>query len=296
MSLMVVTHRCSLRALRTLAHLLWLSLALISPSAAVAAPAGSAPAALQPASLLDTLLLTTGVFEQVAQLAERVDIELRNLEASPLFTPAEIIQVRAQLTDLREDTLYQQLLTSLQQQFTPEELTTLQTLSQRSELQFLVQEERKLQSSSQQEYVRLYRLQTQEAQPSSVRVDWMLALDRARYKTQFETALKVALRKSVLASVAMVKTRQPLAEASLDQELTHYRQKLNEELSQQALTTYLYLFRKTPTDTVQATVQLFQDPLYQRLMIACEQALQQSFRVARERHEDAARFAQINGL
>lgn len=296
MSLMVVAHRCSLRALRTLVHLLWLSPALISPSWVVAAPDGPVPAALQPATALDTLLLTTGVFEQVAQLAERVDTELSNLEASPLFTPEEIMQVRAQLADLREDTLYQQLLTGVVQQFTAEELAALQTLSQRPELQFLVQEERKLQSPSQQEYVRLYQLQTQETQPSSVRVDWMLALDRARYKTQFETALKVALRKSVLASVAMVKTRQPLAEASLDSELTQYRQKLSEALSQQALTTYLYLFRKTPTDSVQATVQLFQDPLYQRFMIACEQALQQSFRVARARHEDAMRFAQINEL
>lgn len=294
MSLMVVAHRCSLRALRTLVHLLWLSPALISPSWVFAAP--PVPAALQPATALDTLLLTTGVFEQVAQLAERVDAELSNLEASPLFTPEEIMQVRAQLADLREDTLYQQLLTGVVQQFTAEELAALQTLSQRPELQFLVQEERKLQSPSQQEYVRLYQLQTQETQPSSVRVDWMLALDRARYKTQFETALKVALRKSVLASVAMVKTRQPLAEASLDSELTQYRQKLSEALSQQALTTYLYLFRKTPTDSVQATVQLFQDPLYQRFMIACEQALQQSFRVARARHEDALRFAQINEL
>ncbi len=294
MSLMVVAHRCSLRALRTLVHLLWLSPALISPSWVFAAP--PVPAALQPATALDTLLLTTGVFEQVAQLAERVDTELSNLEASPLFTPEEIMQVRAQLADLREDTLYQQLLTGVVQQFTAEELAALQTLSQRPELQFLVQEERKLQSPSQQEYVRLYQLQTQETQPSSVRVDWMLALDRARYKTQFETALKVALRKSVLASVAMVKTRQPLAEASLDSELTQYRQKLSEALSQQALTTYLYLFRKTPTDSVQATVQLFQDPLYQRFMIACEQALQQSFRVARARHEDALRFAQINEL
>lgn len=296
MSLMVVAHRCSLRALRTLVHLLWLSPALISPSWVVAAPDGPVPAALQPATALDTLLLTTGVFEQVAQLAERVDTELSNLEASPLFTPEEIMQVRAQLADLREDTLYQQLLTGVVQQFTAEELAALQTLSQRPELQFLVQEERKLQSPSQQEYVRLYQLQTQETQPSSVRVDWMLALDRARYKTQFETALKVALRKSVLASVAMVKTRQPLAEASLDSELTEYRQKLSAELSQQALTTYLYLFRKTPTDSVQATVKVFQDPLYQRLMIACEQALQQSFRVARARHEDALRFAQINEL
>lgn len=296
MSLMVVAHRCSQRALRMLVPLLWFSPALFSPAWVIAAPDGPAPAALQPATSLDTLLLTTGVFEQVTQLAERVDTELRNLEGSPLFTPEEIIQVRAQLTDLREDTLYQQLLTSIVQQFTVEELKTLQALSQRPELQFLVQEEQKLQSPSQQEYVRLYQLQTQEAQPSSVRVDWMLALDRARYKTQFETALKVALRKSVLASVAMVKTRQPLAETSLDQELSNYRQKLNEELRQQALTTYLYLFRKTPTDAVQATVQLFQDPLYQRLMTACEQALQQSFRMARARHEDAARFAQINEL
>lgn len=294
MSLMVVAHRCSLRALRTLVHLLWLSPALISPSWVFAAP--PVPTVLQPATALDTLLLTTGVFEQITQLAERVDTELSNLEASPLFTPEEIMQVRAQLTDLREDTLYQQLLAGVVQQFTAEELATLQTLSQQPELQFLVQEERKLQSPSQQEYVRLYQLQTQETQPSSVRVDWMLALDRARYKTQFETALKVALRKSVLASVAMVKTRQPLAEASLDSELTQYRQKLSEALSQQALTSYLYLFRKTPTDSVQATVQLFQDPLYQRFMIACEQALQQSFRVARARHEDALRFAQINEL
>lgn len=252
------------------------------------------PTQLQPASSLDVLLQNTGVLDQIASVSDMMDAELRNLAGSSLFSPQEIARVRELMVGLREDHLYERVAAALGQQFTPAELTSLQTLSERPELRFLAQEEQALQTPSQQEQLRLYRVRTREVQPALIRLESMQSLDQARARTRFETALRVSLRKNLLAAVAVVKTRQALTEAALERELTDYRSKLADEMSQQAAATFLYLYRKTPTETVQATVSVFQDPLYRRLMVACEEAVLQSFRVAREKSEESLRVAQVN--
>lgn len=279
----------------------WASDALPAPlSPAILHPATLYPATLHPASALDELLLATGVLEQIAAVSGLMDAELRNLQASPLFPAQEITQISELMIGVREDRLYQQIQDAIEQQFSAEELAALQVLSQRPEIRFLQEEESALQESAVQkmplrEQWRLYRLRMKEEQPASTRVEQMQALDQARYNTQFETALKVSLRKNLLAAVAVVKTRQALSDAALDKELSEYRDKLANELREQARITYLFLFRKTPTEAVQATIGLFQDPLYARLMGVCEQALERSFRMAREKSEESLRVAQIGG-
>lgn len=250
------------------------------------------PSVLQPATDIDQVLQALGVFDQMASVAGMLQSELRALQSSSLFSPGDVSQVRRMLSNLREDQLYEQITAAIGQQFTPDELQQLQALAQRSELRYLSTQEAQLRSPAQQEQLRLYRAQLRESPPAPKRLEWMQALDHARYHSRFETALKVSMRKSVLAAIAMVKTHQPLSEAALEQELRQYRGKLTEELQQQALNNYLYLYRKTPTESVQNTVEIYRDPLYQRLMSVCEQALVQSFRLAREKNEDTVRVAE----
>lgn len=249
---------------------------------------------LQPANEADTLLQATGVFDRVGAVSVMVEQELANLEASPLFTLEEISQVRTLMSGVRGDVLYQQLQTALSREITPDAWPALQGLEQRTEWRWLAQEEQTLLNPAQQEQLRLYQLRTREMPPAVNRVTWMQALDEARYLTRFEVALRVALRKNLLAAVALIKTRQPLSESALENELREFRDKLSEELAQKAASTYLFVYRKTPTDRVQATVTLFQDPHYRRFMETCEQALQQSFRVVRTQSEESLRIVQIN--
>lgn len=249
---------------------------------------------LSPASDTDSLLQATGVFDRIESISVLVEHELANLEASPLFTLDEISQVRALMARVREDRLYQQIGSSLAGEMPVDGLSALQAMEQRPEWQWLAREEHLLQSPPQQEQLRLYHLRTREAPPAARRVEWMQALDEARYRTRFEVAVRVALRKNLLAAVALVKTRQALSETALENELSDYRTKLSAELAQKAAASYLFLYRKTPTDQVQATVTLFQAPEYRRFMEICEQALQQSFLAVRNQSEESARLVQVN--
>lgn len=266
-------------------------LALVS-GVVIAEPVQMPPPQVQAASSLDELFHSTGVLTQVAGLSILLEDELRNLSASPLFSREDITKVRSLMTVLREDALYRQLQTRVEQTFTSQELAALYAWSQRPEIQTLLAEERALQKMPLREQVRLYRLRMKESQPAPARVEKMLALDKARYQTQFETALKVSLRKNLLSSVAVVKTRQALTEAALDKELADYRARVAEELTQHATTTYLYLFRATPTTAVQSLLSAYEDPMFLRFMAVCEQALETSFRVAREKGEESLRYAQ----
>lgn len=278
----------SREALRQLTGVLVL-LALIMP----ALPTWAEPAPLlRPASETDTLLQATGVFDQLTSVSVMVEQELANLEASPLFSLEEISQVRSLLSRLREDVLYQQIQSALARELPAGTETALRALVQRPEWQALAREEQALQSPAQQEQLRLYQLRTKESPPAASRVTWMQALDEARYRTRFDVALRVALRKNLLAAVALVKTRQPLTETALDNELREFRRKLSEELAQKATASYLFLYRKTPTERVQATVTLFQAPEYRRFMEVCELALQQSFLAARAESEERLRVVQ----
>lgn len=275
---------------------LWLSVLLAVSSLLVPAAmlrADPAPL-LSPASDTDSLLQATGVFDQIESISVMVEHELANLEASPLFTLEEISLVRALMARVREDELYQQVESRLAQELSADSLAALLTLEQRPEWQWLMREEQILQSPPQQEQLRLYQMRTRETPPAARRVEWMHALEEARYRTRFEVAVRVALRKNLLAAVALVKTRQPLSETALENELSDYRTKLGEELAQKAAASYLFLYRKTPTNQVQATVALFQAPEYRRFMEICEQALQQSFLAVRNQSEESARLVQIN--
>jgi len=91
------------------------------------------------------------------------------------------------------------------------------------------------------------------------------------------------LRKQLLALVTQLKTDETFSESLIDAQLEQYRQDVEDGISQNAVYAYLYLFKRTPSQDVQALISTYHNPVYLQFMNLCQETLQTSFRAARER-------------
>jgi hypothetical protein len=77
----------------------------------------------------------------------------------------------------------------------------------------------------------------------------------------------------------------------LETQLQDYRATVEGEISQNALFAYLYLLKRTPSSTVRDLVVSLDQPAFDAFMALCLEAVQDSFRDARERIQDDVQLA-----
>ena len=90
---------------------------------------------------------------------------------------------------------------------------------------------------------------------------------------------------------SQLKSQESIPETMLDDQLRHYRQDVEQQISKNALHAYLYLFKRTPSTQVQDLIQSFDQPAFDNFMSICQAALLDSFRSARAQLQQDMRLA-----
>ncbi|HVK99717.1 MAG TPA: hypothetical protein VM553_07895 [Dongiaceae bacterium] len=263
------------------------SQATLSP--ATLSPAAPSPSAVEWSALLDA----TGVSEVLEQANGLIGQEVSNLEKTPLgFTPDELaaLQMNFQFR-LGSDRLKQDVMDRLQQQLPAEQALQLQNILQSPRVRFLQTLQQQLNDDAVRQAMRTYRVQVQESTPNADRMELLTTLDETLGQSALEADLKVELRKQLLVTVSQLKSQESIPETMLDDQLRHYRQDVEQQISKNALHAYLYLFKRTPSTQVQDLIQSFDQPAFDNFMSICQAALLDSFRSARAQLQQDMRLA-----
>lgn len=270
--------------------------ALYSASLTPAAVAPASPATPVPdAPAIDWLALLdgTGVSEILDQANSLIGQEVANLEKAPLgFTAEELAALQMNFRfRLGSERLKQDLLAQLQQKLPPDQAHHLQKLLQSPRVQFLQTLQAQLNDEVVREAMRSYRVQVQESAPSANRVELVSTLDQTLRQSALEADLKVELRKQLLVTVSQLKSHETIPESMLDDQLRPYRQDVEQQISQNALHAYLYLFKRTPSPQLQDLISSLDQPAFDSFMSICQSTLLDSFRAARAQLQQDMRLA-----
>lgn len=233
--------------------------------------------------LVAQLMHESGVHGLLRQLPHFIDQELENLAASSMpFAPPELAELREQLetrfavADIRRH-ITERVLHAMSSQALVE---LREVLSQPPAERF-----RALQSAMAdekiQDDIRDYRLLMRDRQPRGERVALLDRLNRVLGYATMEVELKVELRKSLLASASWLKTKERIAEPLLERELASYRERVSAQTQEDARLYFLFMFKHTPSDQLDALAVLYEHPRYEQFMAECFQGLQKVFRESR---------------
>lgn len=230
------------------------------------------------------LLDASGVSDILDQANSLIEQEIANLDKAPLgFTAAEIAVLNRNFRSrLGSERLRRDIIQRLQAALPADQTVALQTLLQSPRVQFLQTLHAGMSDDAVREAMRSYRAQVRESAPSASRVELLGTLDAALGQTALETSLKVELRKQLLVTVTRMKTNESFSETMLDDQLSGYRQDVEQQISENALYAYLYLFKRTPSRQVQDLIVSLDQPAFDLFMSVCQDALRDSFQTARE--------------
>lgn len=236
---------------------------------------------------------SAGVGVVLDQANDLIEQEIRNLEKAPLgFTPQQLTTMRDQLrTRLGSERLKRDIEKRLQQDYSPEQLQQLSAVLESHGLQQLQQLQLQLEDAKVRQAMRSYRVKVQEQTPNEARLQLLASLDQQLQQSALETELKVELRKQLLATVSHLKTSESFPEELLDRQLEEYRATVEGEISENALFAYLYLLKRTPSHRVRDLVITLDEPAFDEFMALCREAVQASFRDAREQIAEKVRLA-----
>lgn len=239
------------------------------------------------------ILDAAGVSAVLAQTDELINQEVANLKKTPLgFTTAELQELRQRLLQrLGHEQLQADVIARVQAGLDPQQQQSLQKLLLSPRTRFMQTLQAQLNDAVVREAMRTYKVQVKENAPASHRVELITQLDDSLQQTALETELKVELRKQLLVMVTQLKTNETFSESMLDEQLTAYRRDVEDAISRNALYAYLYLFKRTPTPQVEAIIASYNQPAYEQFMALCHDAVQASFRVAREQLLNDMRIA-----
>lgn len=240
------------------------------------------PVTLQPADRTDHLLLATGFLPRLEDLSTLIEAEISTLSGAGFFAPGEVEQVTAELREVREDTLYRQLHTTLQQQFSEAEWQQLRAWSETPEMTGLLTGETRLRTGEGKTERDAYLRTLRDKAPNVQRVALMESLSDARSRVLLDTLCRVELRKNLLSAVSRAKTGKPLSESALRSELVDYDKSLRAALLTQRRDDYLFLFRHTPTPAIDALLKRHDDPLYVRFMQVATRTLREALATPRQ--------------
>lgn len=253
----------------------------------------SCPLSAQPAVEWEQFIESAGVAVVLDQANDLIEQEIRNLEKAPLgFTAQQLTTIRDQFRrQLGSQQLKRDIVSRLQRDYSPQQLEALQAVLASSKLQQLQSLQLQLDDAQVRRAVRSYRLKIMEKEPNQQRLLLLTTLDQQLQQSALETELKVELRKQLLATVSHLKASESFSESMLETQLQDYRATVEGEISQNALFAYLYLLKRTPSSTVRDLVTALDQPAFDAFMALCLEAVQDSFRDARERIQDEVQLA-----
>lgn len=251
------------------------------------------PLLAQPDVEWDQVIESAGVGVVLDQANDLIEQEIRNLEKAPLgFTADQLLNIRNQFRQqLGSEQLKRDIVTRLQRDFSPQQQAELQAVLASGKLQQLQSLQQQLDDARVRRAVRSYRLKIMEKAPNQQRLLLLATLDQQLQQSALETELKVELRKQLLATVSHLKASESFSENMLETQLQDYRATVEGEISQNALFAYLYLLKRTPSSTVRDLVVSLDQPAFDAFMALCLEAVQDSFRDARERIQDDVQLA-----
>ncbi len=242
----------------------------------------------------DQVLQVSGVDEVLQQANFLIDQEIRNLEKTPLgFDSNDLLTLQQSFREqLGSEQLKQAIVADLQRQFSASDIRQLQSILRSKELQQLQQLQARLEKAEVRKAIRSYKVKIRETAPSSNRLELLASLDELLRQSSMETALKVQLRKQLLATVSQMKTKQVFTEEMLDEQLMDYRQEVEAKISENALHAYLYLLKRTPSSRVRDLLVSLDEPVFDAYMDICLRAMEASFLKARQRLQDKMQLAE----
>ncbi len=239
------------------------------------------PVAMQAVDIPDTLLLATGFLPRLEDLSALIESEINTLSGTGFFAPGEVEQVTTELREVREDTLYRHLHTTLSPQFSEPEWQQLRTWSETPDVTHLLAGETRLRTSEGKAERDAYLQSLRDKTPNAERIALMEALSDARSRVLLDTLTRIELRKNLLSAVSRAKTGKPLPETALRSELIDYDKTLRAALVTQRRDDYLFLFRHTPTPAIEALLMRHDDPLYVRFMQVATRTLREGLSTPR---------------
>lgn len=244
-------------------------------------PVGAGPVATQPVG--QALLDASGISQILTRSDVLISREVANLAKAPLgFSAAELASLQQELLDQSgPESLQAVIVARLQQELDDPQQQRLLALFRSAQGRVLQELQASLDDPATFQGLRSYRVHLDEQPPNPHRIGLIRQLDSRLQHSLLETGLRVELRKQLLAMASQMKTRDTYSEALLDDQLASFRRDLQAQLSHNAVTTHLYLLKHTASADLQALVDLYADPAYQRFMVLCRDALQDSFRAAR---------------
>lgn len=242
----------------------------------------------------DSYIESSGVSEVLAQANALIEQEIRNLEKAPLgFTSEQLQSISSQFRSrLGSERLKQDMIAKLEQEYSQQKADQLRAVLNSKQLKDLQHLQAQLDDAEVRRAMRSYRIKVQEATPSAQRMQLIVSLDELLQQSTLETELKVELRKQLLATVSHLKTSQTFSEELLDKQLLDYRQVVEGEISENALFAYLYLLKRTPSSKVRDLLVSLDQPAFDQFMAICLQAMQESFRDARQQIQEQVRLAE----
>jgi len=235
----------------------------------------------------------SGVADVLQQADYLIQQEIRNLQNAPLdLSPTHLQLITRELEQrLGPEQLQRDMVARLQRDFPVAQQAQLDAIVRSGNLQQLQVLQQRLADPEVRKAVRAYRYRLMQEIPDQQRLSLLASLDQELQQTALETDLKVEIRKQLLATVTALKSREVYSEGMLDKQLQAYRQSVAGEISVNALYAYLYLLKRTPSDSVQDLVDAINRPAFDSFMTLCRQSLQDSFRVARQQLEQSTRVA-----
>jgi hypothetical protein len=258
----------------------WLLPVFAGPASA-SPPALTPPLALQATDRADDLLLATGFVPRLEDLSVLIEAEIETLSDAGFFAPGEIEKVSAELREVKEETLYRTLHATASRQFTEAEWQQLDAWHETPAIKALLGGEMHLRSPEGKTERDSYLQTLKDRTPHPQRITLMEALSDARSRVLLETLTRIELRKNLLSAVSRAKTGKPLPESALRSELQDYDKTLRATLVAQRRDDYLFLFRHTPTQTLEALLKLHDDPLYVRFMQVATRTLRDALAAPR---------------
>jgi len=247
----------------------------------------------QPNAQWEHYIESAGVSVVLDQANDLIEQEIRNLENAPLgFTPAQLEQMRDQLrVRLGSERLKQDIVARLQRDYSPQQLQELNGVLESKSLQALQQLQLQLTDADVRQAMRSYRIKVKEQSPNQTRLQLVSSLDQQLQQSALETELKVELRKQLLATVSHLKTSETFPEDLLERQLEDYRATVEGEISENAVFAYLYLLKRTPSSRVRDLLVSLDEPAFEAFMALCLDAMQDSFRKAREQINENVQLA-----
>ena len=239
------------------------------------------------------LLQVAGVNDVLDQADAMIKQEMANLQNAPLgFDKLELKQLRHRFdARLGSAQLKQAVVADLKRRISPDQARKLAAVLNSPRYRFLQSLQTQLADPNVREDMRAYKVQVKDQAPNPSRVSLLENLNTSLEQSTLEADLKVALRKQLLITVSEMKTRETYSDAMLDQQLAGYRQEVKENISQNALYAYLYLYKHTPSDQVQDLVTSLHSPSYEKFMHVCRDAIRASFELARQQLRQDLRVA-----